>query len=373
MTQALEHDILPALERLGLPGPEAPDLTAGRDAGPALTLVFDREGWSPALFTRLARRGIAVLTWHKGFKGEDWPTPEFRTVKVPLHGPGATRTRTVRLAERRIRLPGGPEVRQIRRLLDSGRQVPLVTTNFHMTMEQAAGALFSRGSQENFFKTMREEFNLDALAVHGRVELDPEARVVNPARRTLEREISRLRSRLGTLRNRIADRLRGTPAAAAVAAARRLQAESEALEAERDTLTRRRQAVPGHIKVAELEAYDRLDALPAGEKLLLDIIRMIAYRAETRMMAAVAAAQGRKQRPRRSLGALFRADADIIPEPDAGILRVRILGTASDAGDDAIRGLLDELNQTRTIFPGTGLRMVYELPANGAANAEKVA
>ncbi len=373
MTQALEHDILPALERLGLPGPEAPDLTAGRDARPALTLVFDREGWSPALFTRLARRGIAVLTWHKGFKGEDWPTPEFRTVEVPLHGPGATRARTARLAERRIRLPGGPEVRQIRRLLDSGRQVPLVTTNFHMTMEQAAGALFSRGSQENFFKTMREEFNLDALAVHGLVELDPEARVVNPARRTLEREISRLRSRLGTLRNRIADRLRGTPAAAAVAAARRLQAESEALEAERDTLTRRRQAVPGHIKVAELEAHDRLDALPSGEKLLLDIIRMIAYRAETRMMAAVAGAQGRKQRPRRSLSALFHSDADIIPEPDDGILRVRILGTASDAGDDAIRGLLDELNQTRTSFPGTGLRMVYELPANGAANAEKVA
>ena len=114
MTQALEHDILPALERLGLPGPEAPDLTAVRDARPALTLVFDREGWSPALFTRLARRGIAVLTWHKGFKGKDWPTPEFRTVEVPLHGPGATRARTARLAERRIRLPDEQDRRPVR-------------------------------------------------------------------------------------------------------------------------------------------------------------------------------------------------------------------------------------------------------------------
>ena len=109
-----------------------------------------------------------------------------------------------------------------------------------------------------------------------------------------------------------------------------------------------------------------VDALPEGEKLLLDIIRMIAYRAKTRMMPAVAQAQGKTHRPRRHLRALFQSDADIIPEPANGILRIRILGTASDAGDNAIAGLLQELNHTQTIFPGTSLRMVYELPGNTA-------
>ncbi len=89
---------------------------------------------------------------------------------------------------------------------------------------------------------------------------------------------------------------------------------------------------------------------------------MIAYRAETRMMAAVAKEQGKKQRPRRHLRALLQADADILPDPERGILRVRILGTACNASDDAIAGLLQELNDTRTLFPGTELRMVYELP-----------
>ena len=97
---------------------------------------------------------------------------------------------------------------------------------------------------------------------------------------------------------------------------------------------------------------------------------MIAYRAETRMMPAVADAQGGKQRPRRPLAELFQSDADIIPDPENGILRVRILGTASNAGDAAIAGLLEELNQTRTIFPGTSLRMVYELPPNGENQGE---
>lgn len=105
-----------------------------------------------------------------------------------------------------------------------------------------------------------------------------------------------------------------------------------------------------------------LDALPSHERLLLDVIRMIAYRAETTMMPAVAQAQGGKQRPRRPLAELFRSQADIVPDPEYAILRVRILGTASDAGNAAIAGLLDELNHTRTIFPGTALRVVYELP-----------
>ncbi len=153
MTHALEHDVIPALERIGLPGPDAPDLTVSPDAAPALTLVFDREGWSPALFARLARRGIAVITWHKGFRGEDWPEEEFRSVRAPLHGPGGAGAAEVRLAERRVTLSGGPEVRQIRRLPDSGRQVPLVTTDMHTPMERVAGVLFSRWAQESSSST----------------------------------------------------------------------------------------------------------------------------------------------------------------------------------------------------------------------------
>ena len=369
MTLALEEDILPAPEAPGVLGPEAPDLTAAEAGAPALTLVFDREGWSPALFKRLARRGVAVITWHKGVKGAPWPEDDFRSAKVTLHGPGATRSVRVRLAEKRVKLDNGPEVRQIRRLLGSGRQVPLVTTDCHMPLEQAAGALFSRClGQENFFKYMRAEFNLDALAVHGLQAQDPEARVVNPRWRELDRNIQRLRQRLGTLRTRIADLGKATPSHKATKAPwQRLQAESNSLDAARDALKAQRRLTPRHITVAELDHDPALDALPEAEKLLLDVIRMIAYRAETRMMPALAQAQGKKPRPRRHLRALFQADADIIPDPDRGILRPwRILGTASDASDNAIAGLLDELNQTRTVFPGTDLRMVYELPSNTA-------
>jgi len=41
--------------------------------------------------------------------------------------------------------------------------------------------------------------------------------------------------------------------------------------------------------------------------------------------------QGGKARRRRPLAELFRSEADIVPDPENGGLRVRILGTASDA------------------------------------------
>ena len=52
-----------------------------------MTLVFDREGWSPALFGRLEAEGVAVIAWHKGFAGEDWPEEEFKWIGAPDYGP----------------------------------------------------------------------------------------------------------------------------------------------------------------------------------------------------------------------------------------------------------------------------------------------
>ncbi|MCY4463701.1 MAG: hypothetical protein OXC26_25400 [Albidovulum sp.] len=83
-------------------------------------------------------------------------------------------------------------------------------------------------------------------------------------------------------------------------------------------------------------------------------------------MPAVADAQGKKRCPRRFLAELFQSEADIAPEPDYGILRVRIIGAASNSGDAAVAGILEELTRTRTVFPGTGLCMVYELLAKAA-------
>ena len=329
LVKALEHDVVPHLLELGVLPEAAPDLTGPQPGAPALTLVFDREGWSPDLFKRLARRGIACITWHKNFKGEDWPQEDFRTLEVPLHGPAGTSATTVDLAEKPIVLRNGLTVRQIRRRLANGRQVPVITTHPQMPLQQVAGAMFSRWSQENFFKYMREQFNLDSLPTHDLEPLDPDAQVVNPVRRALEKTIRRLRSRLATARNRLAEALlehhRDT--------ATRLEADAQALATKLDELKHQRADTPTHVRAGDLPEQDKLDALPVGGRLFMDVVRMIAYRAETRMMVPVITAQGKKPNARRLLRALLTSDANIIPEPAAGILRIQLLGLGSDACD----------------------------------------
>ena len=357
LIKAIEQDVVPHLQHLGVVPEAAPDLTRPDAGAPALTLVFDREGWSPDLFKRLARRGIACITWHKNFKGEDWPQEDFRTLEVLIHGPAGTSATTVDLAEQPIVLRNGLTVRQIRRRLANGRQVPVITTHPQMPLVQVAGAMFSRWSQENFFKYMREQFNLDSLPSHDLEPLDPDAQVVNPVRRALEKTIRRVRSRLATARNRLAEALQEHHRDTAT----RLDADANALAAELDQLKQQRAHTLTHVRAGDLSEQDKLDALPVGGRLFLDLVRMIAYRAETRMMAPVITTQGKKPNARRLLRALLTSDANIIPVPANGILRIQLLGLGSDACDRMLAPLVEELNATRTIYPGTDLRLVYEL------------
>ena len=356
MVKALERDIVPQLETLGVLKADAPDLTQPHSGEPALTLVFDREGWSPSCFRRLARRGIACITWHKNFKGVDWPDSDFNTFEVPIHGPAQVRKMSVALAEKKVILLNGFKVRQIRRKMDNGRQMALITTDPYMPMRQVAGALFSRWSQENCFKYMRQEFNLDALPTHDLEALPPDTVVVNPARRKLEKELRKFTTRLGSLRNRAAAKSKKGHDTAS------LPTQIEALELDMQEHKAQRTQLPTHIRAANLDDDDKLDMIPSRQRLLFDIIRMTAYRAETRMMPALAQMQGKKTNARKLLSAVMTSDADILPDPDNEILRVRLLGLGSDSCDRALEVLIDELNETNTIFPETNLRMVYEIP-----------
>ena len=78
--------------------------------------------------------------------------------------------------------------------------------------------------------------NLDSLPTHDLEPLDPDAQVVNPVRRALEKTIRRVRSRLATSRNRLAEALQEHHRDTAT----RLEADANALAAELDQLKQQR-------------------------------------------------------------------------------------------------------------------------------------
>ena len=129
-----------------------------------------------------------------------------------------------------------------------------------------------------------------------------------------------------------------------------------------------RQAAAQHMLAGELSPEEKLQALPAPLRQLMQTLRMLAYRAETDMAAALAPQLDNPETARSLLKALFQSGASLLPDPAAGTLTVHLLHRASRAQDVALALFLAALNRTRTVFSGTQLRLVYELPPSAPAN-----
>lgn len=120
-----------------------------------------------------------------------------------------------------------------------------------------------------------------------------------------------------------------------------------------------------HEKAGELRDGENLQALGENEKLLLDMIRC---RADTRL--AMIVLENWKDTCARGIATrLFLSAADIIPEHDKGILRVRILGSARDSNDIVAAELLEELDSWNAFYSGTNPRPANELPQYRAKRA----
>ena len=119
--------------------------------------------------------------------------------------------------------------------------------------------------------------------------------------------------------------------------------------------------IPKHIKWGELEEKDKFHRLLPGRKRLMDTIRMIAYRAETAMAGILIGPTVDLPAARRLLQDLFVTEADILPDPEAGLLRIRIHNASRPAANRALLRLLDQLNAADVEYPGTEMRLYYEL------------
>ena len=203
---------------------------------------------------------------------------------------------------------------------------------------------------------MRAEFGLDTLPEHALEEVDGQAWIVNPAWRRIDKALKQERNTVGHLR-----RKRAAQKDAKSEAARELDARIQACDRTIAGLLRARRTADTHIQARDLPDGEKLQALPAALRQLHDTLRMIAYRAESAMALAVAPEMDSPDTARSLLKALFRSDASLRPDPAAGTLRVRLLHLATRAQDNALAPLIEELNRTRTVFPGTQLRLVYEM------------
>jgi hypothetical protein len=361
LLQVLEQEIIPRLER-DVPREQSPEELAADPLLHRFTVVFDREGYSPAFLARMKQKRIACLTYHK-YPGEDWPVEEFvlRQGRLPNGEPV-----TMQLAERGTFLGGEAWVREIRKLTATGHQTAILSTDYRSETACLARAMFSRWSQENFFRYMRQHYSLDSL-VDYRTEVIPETTpVVNPTYRTLDGQV---RKRFGILNRKRAEfgalTLEGGIEPLKVETFERRKAELQegiaALQEEVAALKAERKATKRHIPFHDLPEEERFKRLSTQSKHCVDTIKMIAYRAETAMAQTLREKMARYDDARSLLRAVYSSEIDLLPNAKDKTLTVRLHPLANQSSDDAVRHLCAELNRTELLFPGTELRLVYEL------------
>ncbi len=115
------------------------------------------------------------------------------------------------------------------------------------------------------------------------------------------------------------------------------------------------------MSVETLPEEERPTQLLPLNKVLTDTVKMIAYRAETALVALLRRHLKKEDDARALIRALFVSSADLRPDPQTQTLRVIIHRMATPAHDRAIAALLDDLNELSFRHPETGDRLVYSL------------
>lgn len=370
---ALRNDIVPRL-LADVPGQPSEEELEANPLMCRFAIVFDREGYSPEFTAEMwERHRIAILTYHK-FPGRDWPAEWFEEKEVRLARGEAVR---MRLAEMGTLIGSGKKrcwVREIRRLTESGHQTSIIGTVFEPPMEELAPRMFARWCQENFFGYMKQHFMIDALAEYGTEPFSGTEKVVNPAWRELEKNRNSMNTKLCRMRARFAEISLKYPDENHESHEKflewerrkaELHEEIEYHEKEIAEIKEQKKRTSRYVTWAELPEEHRFNRLSTSRKCLADTIKMIAYRAETAMGNLLADAPGVSMTDARMiLRNLFNNEADIIPDYEAGTLRVVVHGAANPAADRAIIELLEQLNQTETIYPGTSLTLIFESAAS---------
>ena len=129
---------------------------------------YNRECYSVDFFHYLWEKRVAICTYNKNVK-DKWPEKDFIEYETIEEEEGDI-TEKIKLSEREITLknndtknPKEVTCREIRKLSKSGHQTSIITTNHTLGIVEIGQYMFARWCQENFFKYMSENFDIDGL------------------------------------------------------------------------------------------------------------------------------------------------------------------------------------------------------------------
>ena len=332
---------------------------------PIFTLVFDREAYEPGWFIELWKKHrIAVISYRKNVK-DKWNDDAFEPLEIQLDNSNVT----MQLCERGS-LIQGYRFREIRKLSQGGHQTAIITTHPQLEIQQVACKMFSRWSQENYFKYMTENFDFDRMIQYGTEKLNNrDVMIPNPEYKVLTYNIKKMREKSARLQAQLYKKIEATTLdnelMKKVLSQNQLITEQiEDYKHNIDELLLNRKAVPSRIKIKDMPEDKQYNKLIEESKKLKNIILMLSYRAETALYSLLLDFYNNaKKDGRQILKEIFISCADLIPDYENEILYVRLHSMATPRANDIVKKLCALLNDANTCFPMTNLKLVYETVA----------
>ena len=365
LMSVMENQIIPKLLQ------ETPNLKSTEElqADPRnpykFLLIFDKEGFSMSWSKKLwETERIATITYHK-YPENDWDEKDFNEVVIEL--PFGV-IEKIKIAEKiQYNKKYDFKYREIRELTDTGHQVSVMGTDFFDGTLEVYGFMDSRTSQENFFRYARQDYNIDTLNSNEKIAPDDTEMIVNPKYREVEKELRSTTSKLA--RRVLKDRKlvltdNPTEKEQKIYEEKRsvLRKEIEDFELSITEMKKLKSTLDHHITFGELPEEHKFLQFHGGRKKIIDIIKMISYRAETAMANIIipSLTQYDQDVAKSIIKSIFQTQANLIPDYDKKILTVELLYSSTHKKDKIIQKLMNTLNETEFTFPMTNLRLFYK-------------
>jgi hypothetical protein len=360
LQQAIEQYIIPELFKTCLLSKQ------WDDKQPRCTFVFDREAYEPAFFIRLWKKyRIAIITYRKNVK-DIWDQSWFYNTSVQV----LENNVNMQLCEMGTAL-SEHWFREVRSLSEGGHQTAIITTHPTLGTPIIAGRMFGRWCQENFFRYLIYDYDFDKIVSFGIETIDPQKEVVNPQYRKVSHELKKLREKIGRLEAKFYPLLQQAmdedlDKLPTITQKQAKYAELlEKYRIEEKTILECRAQTPAKIKISQMPVQKKYNKLKTESKVIMNIIKMICYRAETAVAnLSVPYLTKGKDEMRMFIKQITQTPADIIPDYQNNTLTIRLYSLSTPRFNEAASKLAKLLTETETIYPSSNLRIVFKNTAS---------
>ena len=213
------------------------------------------------------------------------------------------------------------------------------------------------------------DYDFDKMIEYGIEPLDEKKEVVNPQYRKLNHKLKKEKEKTARLEAKLLRVVEEGLQVELDKMQKILQKESDLAEKinqcrmnQQQALTERDKLLP-RITLKEMPDKTRYDQLKPESKMLMNIVRMICYRAETAVANILSEYTNNNNEKRMLVKNIIETNADIIEDSENKTLTITLHSLSANRFNVAAAKLAEVLNQVETIFPDTGLRLIFKTTA----------